>query len=75
MLCCTYARARVLRTQACSYDQLTFTRANNLVIEVDVPCVGTTPFGAYNLRTGSANQANDVYALPNLAKSFVQVME
>ncbi len=55
---------------------MTFRRENNLVFDVDVPCIGSTPVGSYNLKTGNGNGFNldnELYGLVELGKQYLQV--
>ncbi|GIL97549.1 hypothetical protein Vretimale_3187, partial [Volvox reticuliferus] len=61
--------------KTCTYDQLTFRPEKNLVMDVDIPCVGNTSYGPYDLRLGRANGKNDEnekYALTELAWMHLQ---
>ncbi|GLC76597.1 hypothetical protein PLESTF_001803300 [Pleodorina starrii] len=61
----------------CTYNQLTFKPANNLVFDVDIPCVGNTTRGPYNLKTGYSNGANldnEVFGLTELAKKWLKAV-
>ncbi|GIL58782.1 hypothetical protein Vafri_13773 [Volvox africanus] len=59
--------------KACTYDQLAFRPANNLVIDIDIPCNGTLPGSPlrYDLVNGygggRSDMMNEMLALPKLA--------
>ena len=68
--------APAARPQVCTYNQLRFVTLSNFVHDVDVPCVGNTSRGPYNLRTGYGNGVNldnELFALPELAKMYLRV--
>ncbi|GLC60229.1 hypothetical protein PLESTB_001588300 [Pleodorina starrii] len=59
----------------CTYDQITFRRANNTIVEMDVPCNGTTVDGPFDFKNGRGNRRNgmnEALALPHLAEAFLQ---
>ncbi|GIL58793.1 hypothetical protein Vafri_13785 [Volvox africanus] len=61
--------------RSCSYNQLVLNPENNLVFDVDIPCVGNTSLGPYNLRTGKGNKKdmdNELWGLVELAKQYLK---
>ncbi|GLC37280.1 hypothetical protein PLESTM_000563900 [Pleodorina starrii] len=63
----------------CTYNQLTFMREHNILIELNVPCTGYYDLGAkYDLKNGRANgrdHENEMWALPSLAKSHLEKVD
>ncbi|EFJ44343.1 hypothetical protein VOLCADRAFT_118828 [Volvox carteri f. nagariensis] len=60
---------------ACSYNQVTFRPENNLVFDVDIPCMGNVSMGIYDLKNGSGNGRNldnELYGMVELAKQYLQ---
>jgi hypothetical protein len=61
----------------CTHGQLLFPKEQNLVFDVDIPCIGSTSLGPYNLRTGNGygpnNIDNELYGLVELAREHLQV--
>ncbi len=62
--------------QVCTYNQLLFPKDRNLVFDVDIPCIGSTSKGPYNLKWGRGNKVNldnELYGLVELGRTFLQV--
>ncbi|GIL58773.1 hypothetical protein Vafri_13750, partial [Volvox africanus] len=59
----------------CSFNQIWFRPSQNLVFDVDIPCIGNTSAGKYDLKNGNGNGYNldgELYGLPELAKRYLQ---
>ncbi|EFJ40409.1 hypothetical protein VOLCADRAFT_99754 [Volvox carteri f. nagariensis] len=66
------ARGVDVTFESCTYNQLTFKKENNLVFDVDIPCIGTAGRFKYNLKTGSSSGDDELYGLAQLAKQYLE---
>ncbi|GLC60231.1 hypothetical protein PLESTB_001588700 [Pleodorina starrii] len=62
--------------KTCTYNQLTFTKENNPIVEIDLPCQGTTEqkraFDFKNGKGNGKNEDNEVWGLGELAYSWLK---